>query len=232
MIKNKEEFKKYNIICTNEKEVKKTMDFLKKLDFKVEDTISTRKDYIFVYFDKQSYKFACDNWCKLNQDNISFYRFKNLVKKFLKEKKLEDFEVASDGRITKINNWESGKKVFLVFGNDNVINGFKQSFLETYIKLGLLYSTKETRDKAQFKLEIETKLKNIAERLNGKEKIDWKNGEKKYYIHYDYCNNNINREYVFSFKSQGAVYCISNQFLNEAIKEIGEENLIKYFKGE
>ena len=53
MIKNKEEFKNYNIVCTNKKEVQKTMDFLKNLDFKVEDTISTRKDYIFVYFDNR-----------------------------------------------------------------------------------------------------------------------------------------------------------------------------------
>ena len=37
--------------------------------------------------------------------NITFYEFKKLAKKFLKEKKLEDFEVASDGRITKINNF-------------------------------------------------------------------------------------------------------------------------------
>lgn len=236
MIKNKEEFKNYNIVCTNEKEVKKTMDFLKNLDFKVEDKISTRKDYIFVYFDKQSYKFACDNWCKLNQDNISFYNFKKLAKNFLKkkekEKKLEDFEVASDGRITKINNWESGKKVFLVFGNDNVINGFKQSFLETYIKLGIVYATEEARDKARFKLEIETKLKNIAERLNNGEKIDWENkNQTKYYIYYDFLNKTLDLDYKVYYKQQGVIYCLSEDFfLEEAKKEIGEENLIKYFK--
>ena len=97
-INNKEDLKKYNIICTNKKEVQKTMDFLKNLDFKVEDPIPTRKDYIIVFFDKQSYKFVCDNWCKLNYENISFYRFKNLAKKFLKEEeekkeKIEDIEV-------------------------------------------------------------------------------------------------------------------------------------------
>jgi hypothetical protein len=235
MIKNKEEFKNYNIVCTNEKEVKKTMDFLKNLDFKVEDKISTRKDYIFVYFDKQSYKFACDNWCKLNQDNISFYNFrklaKNLLKKKEKEKKLEDFEVANDGRITKINNWKSGKKVFLVFGYDNIVDGFKQSFLETYIKLGLIYATKETRDKAQFKLEIETKLKNIAERLNGKEKIDWESEKKtKYYIVYDFINNSLKCGVSYTWKEKSTIYCLTENFLIEAKKEIGKENLIKYFK--
>ena len=82
-IKNKEDFKKYNIICTDKKEVQKTMDFLKNLDFKVEDMKPTQKDYIIVYFDKENYKFICDNWCKLSYENISFCRFKNLAKKLI-----------------------------------------------------------------------------------------------------------------------------------------------------
>lgn len=234
MIKNKEEFKNYNIICINDKEIKECFDLLEKLGFKIDKRLLATFS-VFINFNKTQNIFLNTKKLESNFDkNITFYEFKKLAKKFLKEekeKKLEDFEVASDGRITKINNWESGKKVFLIFDNDNVINGFKQSFLETYIKLGLIYATEETRDKAKFKLEIETKLKNIAERLNNGEKIDWEIVEKnKYYILYDFTNNCLRSGSCYAWKEISTIDCLSNKFLNKAIKEIGEENLIKYFK--
>ena len=150
---------------------------------------------------------------------------------FTSEKKLEDFEFASDGRITKVNNWKSGKKVFLIYGYDNIVDGFARSFLENCIKLGIVYATEESRDKAMFKLEIETKLKNIAERLNKEEKIIWDNKyQNKYYIYYKFTGKTLDFDYNLFYKQQGCIYCLSDKFLKEAKKEISEENLIKYFK--
>ena len=240
MIKNKEEFKNYNIVCINKKEVQKTMDFLKNLNFEVEDMTSIQKDYIIVMFDKQNNKFVYDNWCKLCYKNISFYNFKklakNLLKKEEKEKKLEDFEVASDGRIIKVNNWRSEK---IIYGINQSCRICETVYLETWqnaIDCGLIFATEEARDKAVFRMKIENQLKNIAERLNNREKIDWNNvNQKKYYIYFLF-ENFENGEWELDWhwenmtKIQSNIHCLSNKFLKEAIKEIGEENLIKYFK--
>ena len=79
--------------------------------------------------------------------------------------------------------------------------------------------------------EIETKLKNIAERLNNGEKIDWDNKyQNKYYIYYNFEYKKLYCYYEFTKKTQGCIYCFSDKFLDEAIEEIGKENLIKYFK--
>ena len=109
----------------------------------------------------------------------------NIPKK--EEKKPEDFEIAEDGRITKVNNWNSEKKVFCINGFSVNLFFYNNEHGQSFIDLGLLYATEEARDKAKFKIKIETKLKNIAERLNNGEKIDWNNGEQdKHFIFYDY----------------------------------------------
>ena len=155
----------------------------------------------------------------------------NIPKK--EEEKLEDFEVASDGRITKVNNWNSKKEVFCIRGGAANLFFYDTEYGRIFVDLGLLFATKEAGDRAQFKLEIETKLKNIAERLNGKEKIDWNNCDQiKYYVYYCFKDNMLGLDYNYCQKQQGGIYCLSQNFLGEAIKEIGEENLIKYFKGE
>lgn len=235
MIKNKEELKNYNIICINDKEIKECFNLLEKLGFEIDKRLLANFS-VFINFNNTQNLFLNAKKLESNYDkNITFYEFKKLAKKFLKEKKLEDFEVASDGRITKINNWNCNARVY-------AMNGISCEIEETdnnesnnlIINLGLLYATEEARDKAIFKLEIETKLKNIAERLNGKEKIDWDNhNQKKFFIFYDYDNDNvIYEDYNCILNHQGAIYCLSENFLDEVIQEIGKENLIKYFKGE
>lgn len=234
MIKNKEELKNYNIICINDKEIKECFNLLEKLGFEIDKRLLANFS-VFINFNNTQNLFLNAKKLESNFDrNLTFYEFKKLAKKFLKKEKekLEDFEVANDGRITKVNNWKSGKKVFLIFDNDIVIDNFKKPFLETNIELGIAYATEEARDKARFKLEIETKLKNIAEKLNNGEKIDWEKGEQqKYYIYYNYFQNRLEDSYFKNHQNQGTIFCLSNKFLDEAIKEIGKEDLINYFKG-
>lgn len=227
----KEEFKNYNIICINEKEIKECFKLLEEMGHEVDDFCFGSE--IIVLYQKNFNKFKCFNSTDNNLKNISFYNFKKEANKILKEeeKKLEDFEVASDGRITKVNNWESNKKIYNTCFCLAICNVFPQNYMETDMDCGLVYATEEARDKAVFKLKIETKLKNIAERLNNGKKIDWGNhNQKKYYIYYDYYHDYIDFVYDLDNNYQGTIYCLNENFLDEAIKEIGEENLIKYFK--
>jgi len=237
----KEEFKNYNIICTNEKEVQECMSILEKLGFRVARPMIYKQCSIIVkYYGEAGGFFGRSVSCYNNYENISFYNFKKEAKKILKKEekeKLEDFEVASDGRITKINNWESEKIVYYIINSDfnekdYMIKNLNKKMGEIAIKLGLVYATEEARDKAQFKLEIETKLKNIAERLNNGEKIDCDNeNQRKHYIYYYYYfEETLTYDWCINMFHPETVYCLSNKFLYEAIKEIGEENLIKYFK--
>lgn len=235
MIKNKEELKNYNIICINDKEIKECFDLLEKLGFKTDKRLLSNFS-VFINFNDTQNLFLNAKKLESNFDkNITFYEFRKLAKKFLKEekeKKLEDFEVAGDGRINKINNWNCNARVY-------AMNGISCEIEETdnnesnnlIINLGLLYATKETRDKAVFRLKIENQLKNIAERLNNGEKIDWSNcDQKKYCIYYNFEYKQSRFYFNFTQKTQGCIYCLSDKFLDEAKKEIGEEKLIKYFK--
>ena len=58
---------------------------------------------------------------------------------------------------------------------------------------------------AAFDPEIETKLKNIAEKLNNREKINWEKGEQqKYYIYYNYFQNRLEDSYFKNYQNQPA----------------------------
>lgn len=243
MIKNINDLKKCQIICRNQKQVKDCLNYLRQLGFDTDCYDS--ENYLIILYDTSLDGFLTSY--ELEKKYIEFYN-KELVKtlqKFInekeekKKKKVEDFEVAEDGRITKINNWDSDKYLYFIARWDYIIIGFTdidRQDIKYYVNLGLAFISKEARDRAMFKLEIETKLKNIAERLNNGRKIDWENAlPHKYFIYYIQSKENQSEEkillgYDFKFKRQGAIYCLDEKFLEVAKKEIGEENLIKYFK--
>lgn len=163
------------------------------------------------------------------RENISV---KELFKKFnIEYKESPDFEVAEDGRITKVNNRESKKNIYFVDNYNQEYFFSNKENVNDCIDCGLVFATEQARDKAMFKLEIETKLKNISERLNNGRKIDWKNGlQEKFHIYYNY-DKKILEWYTRIFNNvQGAIFCLDQKFLEVAKQEIGEENLIKYFK--
>lgn len=239
MIKNIEDLKKIQIVCRNQEQVKDCLDYLKQLGFDVEDFTDYYDGCNIVFWGKYSEKFVFSDILSRNFI-IEFYN-KELVKtlqKFIKQKeekekekkeKIEDIEVASDGRITKINNHNSQQKIYTISGTETDL--YHLSFFNKMIDLSLLYATKEARDRAMFKLEIETQLKNIAERLNKGQKIDWKNNNQlKYSIYYCYDDKKLDWFVRRYRKDQGIIYCLDENFLNVAKKEIGEDNLIKYFK--
>ena len=162
---------------------------------------------------------------------------KELFKKFnIEYKESPDFEVAKDGRIIKIKDYSSEQIIYIARDYTHNKEGYEifnlnPTFLDFTLKYGLLFSTKEARDRAMFKLEIETKLKNLAERLNAGRKIDWEDkNQNKYEIYYDYIRKKIECRAFCYCKDQGVIYCLNKNFLKVAEKEIGEEDLIKYFK--
>ena len=242
MIKNIEDLKNIQIVCRNQEQVKNCLNHLGQLGFKV--SYYGREGFFFIirYNDELS---GFSNYGTLAGDKyIEFYN-KELAKtlqKLIKEKeekekeKLPDFEVAEDGRIIKINNYSSEQVIYVACDYNHIREGYEifnlnPTFLDFTLKYGLLFSTKEARDKAMFKLEIENKLKNIAERLNKGQKIDWEDeNQKKYEIYYDYIHKKIECRAFCYCKDQGVIYCLNKNFLKVAKKEIGEENLIKYFK--
>ena len=235
IIKNIDDLKKVQIVCRNQEQVKDCLNYLEQLEFKIS---YLRFNYHCIIF----YEINLCSFCATDTIHsdllIEFYN-KELVKtlqKFIKEKqekkeKVADFEIAEDGRIIKINNLKSEQKIYTIYGTE--IDLYHLGFVNEMISLGSLYATAKARDKAKFKMEIETKLKNIAERLNNGRKFDWDDTEQeKYFLVYrPFFNGTIFLEHRIDFlKIQGTIYCLDKNFLDVAKKEIGEENLIKYFK--
>lgn len=223
MIKNLEELKQYNIICTNTEEVEECLDILEKLGFKTDKEKIYSNSRIVKSIGKDFF-----STCIIERDykDINFYQFKKQTKKFLKEKEkqLPDFEVASDGRITKINNWNSENFNFLL---QNI--NLNKNDIENLMQLGLIYQNKFL-EKATEKQKIYTQLKNLAERLNNGEKFDWNNSmQRKYCLCYNYEDKELSQEFIFYLRQINEIYCLDENFLEIAKKEIGEENLLKLF---
>lgn len=92
------------------------------------------------------------------------------------------------------------------------------------------FKTEKEANQETEKLLIRRQLEDIARRLNRGQKIDWGNNDQsKYFIYFD--NQNIRSNVNFTMKVQGAVYCLDENFIHVAIKEIGKERLENYLKG-
>lgn len=81
------------------------------------------------------------------------------------------------------------------------------------------------------KILVRRQLEDIAKRLNKGQEIDW-NDENQYKWYFVYDTTFGFATYsVYEITAQGVVYCLDKNFLNTAIKEIGEGRLIKYLRG-
>lgn len=112
------------------------------------------------------------------------------------------------------------------FYNDTYIHS------ERYNTYGTFKTREETEQEAE-KILIRRQLEDIARHLNRGRKIDWLNEDQyKYFLQINFFVNKICITSKIYTKDQGVVYCLDKSFLDVAIKEIGEERLIKYLKGE
>lgn len=113
----------------------------------------------------------------------------------------------------------------LGFFEENIYDNLRYDFYNCF-------KTQEEAEKERNKILIRRKPENIARRLNGDNEIDWNNYiQAKFYIDFNK-NKGLGFGKVIGYKSQGTVYCLSNEFLDIAKEEIGEQELIDYIKGE
>ena len=88
----------------------------------------------------------------------------------------------------------------------------------------------KTREEAEFVLErqkVITELKRYALEHNEGE-IDWNTRKKNFYIYYSYYINRIDIDFATHMR-ESIVYFTSREIAEQAIQEIGEERLKKYY---
>ena len=95
------------------------------------------------------------------------------------------------------------------------------------------YNYFKTEEEAQREIDrrlIKAKLNEIANRLNGGQVIQWNSAiQRKYYLNLD---TGVSLILSFSLidKMEGTTYCLSEDFLEVAVDEIGEQELFDYMK--
>lgn len=94
-------------------------------------------------------------------------------------------------------------------------------------ELGNCFKTKEEAKFAVEKLKVITELKRFALEHNEGE-IDWNTRKKNFYIYYSYYINRIDIDFATHMR-ESIVYFTSREIAEQAIQEIGEERLKKYY---
>ena len=109
------------------------------------------------------------------------------------------------------------------------INGKFDIDVERYRAYNCFKTKKQAELEAE-KILVRRQLEDVARRLNKGQEIDWDDyNQPKYCISLYY--GSIVTDVHFSYKSQGSVYCLDENFKDITIKEIGESRLIKYLRG-
>ena len=98
---------------------------------------------------------------------------------------------------------------------------------------GDYFKTAQEAEKSYNNLIITQKLKDIALRLNNGIELTLIYNEKqpKYYFYYNYYENKLSQFVDYGSKRPCDILCLSDKFLETAVKEIGEKELIEYIKG-
>lgn len=217
------------IRCKSQTEVSKCLDMLKDLGFK---TFYEENDYELFVAISLNNLFTNFKAVEVGSKNnfVSFKTFQKLYNKQIKERK-PDLVVDKNGKILKVNN---NKKMYTIYFFDpygefihNVDRTGKA--LQDSINYANYYISEEACEKALKRKEIENKLRALAFELNDNKDIDWDDGNFKYSL--DYCIGYIKTIATDSWKTikhQGTIYSYSEDFVNKAIKLIGEEDLKEY----
>lgn len=94
------------------------------------------------------------------------------------------------------------------------------------------FQTKQEAEAEAEKILVRRMLEDIARRLNKGEKVDWDIEEQiKFCLFINECGD-VCHSVCCTHKTEGSVYCLDENFKDVAIKEIGEERLKKYLRGE
>ena len=95
------------------------------------------------------------------------------------------------------------------------------------------YNYFKTEEEAQREIDrrlIKAKLNEIANRLNGGQVIQWNSAiQRKYYLNVD-TGVSLGLSFSLINKMEGTTYCLSEDFLDVVVDEIGEQELFDYMK--
>ena len=95
------------------------------------------------------------------------------------------------------------------------------------------YNCFKTEEEAQKEIDrrlIKAKINEIANRLNGGQAIKWDSAvQRKYYLNLS-TGGSLNLGFSIIDKMEGITYCLSEDFLDVAVDEIGEQELFDYMK--
>ena len=101
---------------------------------------------------------------------------------------------------------------------------------EWYYLTGNCFKTKEEAEEYKKQIEYTARYKNYIEEHS--EPIDWNNrNQGKWGAYYDCVDEKISTDGTKIFKEQGKIYASSEEIIEDAIKEIGEDNFKKYVLG-
>lgn len=99
------------------------------------------------------------------------------------------------------------------------------------LPLGNCFQTEEKAQQYLENLKTKAKLRQLAEELNGAEEIDWEDEEqRKFYIFYNHMSSSLGLGLNPNNRYEGITYCLDPNFVNKAVKKIGEEKLIEMLK--
>lgn len=216
------------IKCKTRQEVVDCLNRLRDLGFKSDLNPANSNGLLVTSYDGPEF---FTNFYNINvKEDCFFLNYNNFLKlynKQIKKIKQSDLLVDKNGKVLKVNNWNSNKQLYW---NNNIITSPLNEWIEDSKNCFYeddYYISKETCEKAQKRKEIENKLRALAFELNGNKDIDWNNKlTNKYCI--TYCNDIIEQERWSTIKYQGTIYCYSKDFLHKAIELINEEDLKDY----
>lgn len=93
---------------------------------------------------------------------------------------------------------------------------------------GNYFKTKEEAEDYRDNIIIKQELKDLALTLNKGKRINFDNTDRKCFI--CLCDGKLKTSYHITDREIGNIYCLDENFIDIAKKEIGEDNLIKLIK--
>ena len=116
-----------------------------------------------------------------------------------------------------------------IYGGVSKITWTDSELDELLWAIGNCFETKEEAEFEVEKLKVIAELKHFAEEHN--KPIDWKDSrQEKWNISYSYDYENIAYNFVYTIK-QSDIYFSSEKIAQNAVEQIGEERVKKYYLG-
>lgn len=144
------------------------------------------------------------------------------------EEQIEELKRQKETLVTK--RWRADRdELYYLVDSFGVIRHDKDEYKpvdDDRYNMGNYFRTELQADIYKQNLITYQQLKDIALRLNNGQEIYWDNGSQdKYYIYFDYIENEFGLTFANSMRSPSVIYCLDVNFLNVALDEIGAERL-------